>query len=367
MKNTIKKLREKYNVIFISGFRLDSPKTGGLRYNYEVMKCFLNKGFRVWSFHDENLPSLFLQGLWDSPFIIWHLMNSPNRYLIVQDSAPHKSYLLFNLYLRAFSNVKIVTILHHAVYHQKKSKIHQLIDKVIETLLLKLSHFIIVNSNYTKGEALELGIDERDIAVIYPAVDLPVRKFTRSEKLNDPPLLFMLGYVTRRKGLIYLIEALNLMKEKEFHLIVAGDTGMEPEYLNKCMSKIREYKLTDRIEFLGYKSREKINEIFRETDIFILPTLHEGFGMVIKEAGSFGIPIITTGVGAIPELVENEKSAILIPPKAPESLKDAIIRLLDDEELRVDIAKGAFNSVDFTYKWDVMRELAFDKIVEVIK
>jgi glycosyltransferase involved in cell wall biosynthesis len=198
---------------------------------------------------------------------------------------------------------------------------------------------------------MKMGVRESNIHVIHPAIALPSKKFNERKKLNQPPVLFFLGYISYRKGLIFLIEALNMIKEKDWRLIVAGDTSQDPEYVERCNVLINKYGLVEKIEFTGMITREKINEYFSNSDIFIFPTLYEGYGMVIKEAASFGIPIITTNVSAIPYLVKNKESALLVPPEKPDAIKNAIIKLLEDEKLRKKISVGAYKTVNFSYNW----------------
>jgi len=368
VKVNIEKTRKICKIYFILSLKLYPPRTGGLRYNYEISREFEERGFNVKVIDEDVFPEYFLSFLWwESPFIIWHLMSTPNRAIIIQDSAPHKTFILYNIFLRAFSNIKLITVFHHAIYTLKSNLFLKILAKTIESLMMKISHRIITNSEYSKKQLIEMGVPAEKIRIVNPAVDLPVRTFTERKKLNDPPVLFFLGYISKRKGLIYLIEALNMMKERDFRVVIAGSKEMEPPHFLECQNLISEFQLEDRIEFPGMIPREEVDYYFETSDIFILPSLHEGYGMVLKEAASFGIPIITTDVGAIPEVVKDGESALLIPPRDSSALRDAIIRILEDDELRKRIAKGAFESVDFSYNWKRMRETAFNICIEILR
>lgn len=327
-------------------------KTGGERYDKEMMLYLKQKGYSVHYVTQYTPPFFIRYGLTTSPYLIYHLDLSPNPTIIVEDSAPHKRYLLANLFLKCFTNIKIVVIMHHPNFPFRKYKIFRFLDGLLQKIQLYLADHIVTNSEYTKKQILDMGISGDKTTIISPAVDYTNKEFTEKD-LNDPANILYLGYLTPRKGLIYLLKALSELKDYNWRLIIAGEESYFPLYVKACKKYIESVSIEDRIEFLGHINRDRIDELFHITDIFILPSSHESYGMVIKEAASYGIPIITTNVGAIPEIVEHEESALLIPPKDHTAIKKAIIRLLDDEKLRKKIAKGAFNSVDFSYNWDV--------------
>lgn len=347
----MKRKKDVYNLHFISRLRLYPPKTGGLKYNYEIYKHILDSGFNITLYSWENIPEFIIYRLSDPLFYLEHLLFTPNPTILIQDSAPGNSYILHTVIFRLLTNIKIVTIFHHSMRFEKRPTFFKILGWFIEPLFLKLSHIVITNSEYTKNQAVEMGVDKNKIFVIHPAINLPLKKFNERKKLNQPPVLFFLGYVSHRKGLIFLLEALNMIRDRDWRLIVAGDTSQDPEYVERCYDFIKKYGLEEKIEFTGMIAREKINEHFSNSDIFIFPTLYEGYGMVIKEAASSGIPIISTNISNIPYIVKDQVSALLVPPEDPEALKDAIIKLLEDKKLRKKISIGAYKTVDFSYNW----------------
>ncbi|GAI08660.1 unnamed protein product, partial [marine sediment metagenome] len=106
------------------------------------------------------------------------------------------------------------------------------------------------------------------------------------------------------------------------------------------------------IEFLGYLRGEEKIQVFITSDIFILPTYHpEGFPYAILEAMSAGLPIISTPIGAIPEIIEDGANGFLIPPKIPYILAEKILTLIEDKSLREKM--GAENMKKAQEKYDV--------------
>jgi glycosyltransferase involved in cell wall biosynthesis len=339
-------------------------KTGGERYDKEMMLYLERMGYSVHYITQYTPPFFIRYGLTTSPYLIYHLGISPNSTIIVEDSAPHKRYLLANLFLKCFTNIKIVVIMHHPNFPFRKYKIFRFLDGVLQKMQLYLADHIVTNSEYTKKQILDMGISGDKITIISPAVDYTNKEF-KEKDLNDPANILYLGYLTPRKGLIYLLRALSELKDYDWELFIGGDEKSHPDYVSNCKKFAKSSGIEDRVNFLGHIDRPQINELFRNADIFILPSSHESYGMVIKEASSFGVPIITTDVGAIPEIVKHEESALLIPPKDHTAISKAIIHLLEDDKLRKKIAKGGFNSVDFSYNWDVAGEKFYNLLLRL--
>lgn len=141
--------------------------------------------------------------------------------------------------------------------------------------------------------------------------------------------LIFIGSLDRRKGVLDLIEALNGISHLDFTLNVAGsfidDTTQKEAY-----KKINDYKLDNNIKFLGYVTGNEKEELMRSSDILILPSYGEGMPVVLLEAFSHGLAIITTNVGAIPEVIEHGKNGLLHQPGDVASLSLYIKKLIDD-------------------------------------
>src|SRR6185436_1199026 len=93
------------------------------------------------------------------------------------------------------------------------------------------------------------------------------------------------------------------------------------------------HKLGDRITFTGALDAAQLGELYRAADIFVLPSLHEGFGMAFAEAMSHGLPVIGCAAGAVPEVVPPD-AGILVPPCDAQALRQALGSLISDGELR---------------------------------
>ncbi len=149
-----------------------------------------------------------------------------------------------------------------------------------------------------------------------------------------------------QKGLGYLIEA---MQGMDADLVVLGRGPLKPELEAKAKScNVQALFLTGRIEEEGLAS------LLDSVDIFALPSIYEPCGLALLEAMGSGKPVVATGVGGIPELVENNKSGLLVPPRSPLRLRHAIEALLGDGKLAGRLGRGARKRVMEHFTWDLI-------------
>jgi len=127
--------------------------------------------------------------------------------------------------------------------------------------------------------------------------------------------------------------------------LVVGD-GLEREKIER---QIEELNLSIAVRII--REMPASPDYFKACDVFVLPSLYEGLGIVFLEAMSAGLPIISTTAPAIPEVVGD--AGILIPPRKPEMLADKILQLLNNEELRKELIRKGFEKVK-EYDWNTL-------------
>ncbi|MGO1368555.1 glycosyltransferase [Senegalia sp. (in: firmicutes)] len=160
--------------------------------------------------------------------------------------------------------------------------------------------------------------------------------------------LLYVGYLRHEKGIQYLINAIKMIINKnlqqDIYLYLVGD-GEEKE---KLKTLVKEKGLEKRIIFKGYVPLgEMLFEIYRESDIFILPSISEGTPRVLIEAMANGMPVIATDVGGIPYTIKDGYNGLLIKPEESNELFTAITRVILDRELR---KKLIYNGYKFAYE-----------------
>jgi glycosyltransferase involved in cell wall biosynthesis len=145
---------------------------------------------------------------------------------------------------------------------------------------------------------------------------------------------------TKQKRLDTLIDALALLKEEDFdsEAILIGE-GEEEENLKRMIGN---QALWDRISLLPLMSQEKLSHYYRESDVLILPSVDEGFGLVLVEAQLCRTPVIGADSGGIPDIIEPEKTGLLFPPGNAQALADSIKRILTQKEQAGKLASNAY-------------------------
>lgn len=133
------------------------------------------------------------------------------------------------------------------------------------------------------------------------------------------------GSLVKRKGVDVLVKAFRNIRRQDIRLLIVGDGPLRKELIPSASGD-------PRIEFLGYKKNGI--EYIKASDVFVLPSVYEGLPNVIIEAMAVGTPVIASNVSGIPELIEDGVNGLLVKPGDPEGLGNAIIRLLDDGDLR---------------------------------
>ncbi|WP_214835585.1 glycosyltransferase family 4 protein [Exiguobacterium sp. s36] len=149
---------------------------------------------------------------------------------------------------------------------------------------------------------------------------------------KDKKYISTMGVLSERKGTYDLLEAIKLIDDEipdSYTFVIAGNGDIE-----EISTIVKKYGLENRIEITGWISnQEKIDFLYRNSCLYILPSYNEGMPMSILEAMSYGIPIISTDVGSIPSVI-NKKNGILIKPGDVNKLAEVIKFLLDNENLR---------------------------------
>lgn len=197
---------------------------------------------------------------------------------------------------------------------------------------------------------------KKDVFVISSGINLEhfenlSKEIARSKlkiNLNEKVIIFV-GSLQIVKGLKYLIEAFKIVKYKipELKLILVGE-GDERKELERLVKK---NQLEKQITFMGNVLNNNIPEYMTASDIFVLPSLSEGFPLVILEAMASGLPIIATNVRGISEIIKEGENGFLVEPKNPEQIAEKILYLLPDEKLRERISLHNREKVK-SYSWD---------------
>jgi glycosyltransferase involved in cell wall biosynthesis len=180
---------------------------------------------------------------------------------------------------------------------------------------------------------------------------------TRSEVKK----LLYTGRLAGEKGIPVLFESLRMLQSEEydFELTLVGD-GPDRQALKEMA---RQMGIADRVVFAGFASQEGVRDHLRQSDIFILPSFAEGVPVSLMEAMACGVPVIATYVGGVVELVQDGATGQVVYAGDPNSLKQAIVRYLDDAALCERVSRMGRERVVADFNLD--REI--DKLAELFR
>ena len=175
------------------------------------------------------------------------------------------------------------------------------------------------------------------ISVVRPGTD---RAAPAPCRHNSVVRLLSVGSVAPIKGYDVLIKALAMLTEMSWRLTIAGDRTRNSSAATQLDRDIEAYRLSDRIEVLGAVSPERINELLLASDLFVLASRFEGYGMALAEATAHGLPIVSTSAGAIPQTVM-AGTGLLVPPDDVAALAKALGWLIGAPAKRRRLAMNA--------------------------
>ncbi len=236
----------------------------------------------------------------------------------------------------------------------KKSSPHRsALFRPIVRFLMNRSDRIVAQSNNTRENAVRFYRPERPIAVI----PLPYEPFSFTlvsrEALglrDDRRYLVSVGRLVKRKGFEYLIRALEKLDE-DVEALIIGD-GKERQALVELAEGLR---LQRRVHFLGQVSEREKFRYLACADIYVLSSLHEGFGIVLQEAMQVGLPVVATSHGGQVDLIEDGVNGILVEPCDAGAIAEAVAHLLENRDMSKRM--GARNR-------DEIRKYSIDAIVD---
>jgi glycosyltransferase involved in cell wall biosynthesis len=197
---------------------------------------------------------------------------------------------------------------------------------------------VVVTSEAT-GRILiaDYSVESQRIRVVRPGND-PVPPASGS---NDAMVrLASVGSVVPDKGYDLLIAALATIADLPWRLTIAGDRTRNPAAAAQLDADIAAYGLEDRIMLLGAVPPERVVELYLASDVFVLASRFEGYGMALAEAVTHGLPVVSTTAGAIPDTVP-EGTGLLVPPNDVVALAQALRRLIGDRAERQRLAMKA--------------------------
>lgn len=214
----------------------------------------------------------------------------------------------------------------------------------------QLPRHLTVSHNSKKDIVAQMGVDDSTLHIVPVGVDQQQFRPMPHVKRVPGRLMTTASADVPLKGLTYLIEALAKVRTErpDAHLVVIG----RPRHKSKVPEQLERLGLTNAVEFVSGVSDERIVELYAEAELAVVPSLYEGFSLPAIEAMACGVPLVATTGGALPEVVgPDNEAALTVPPKDPSALANAILRGLDEPELRARLGEAGRRRVLDRFTW----------------
>ena len=232
---------------------------------------------------------------------------------------------------------------------QWKSLIGKLFDYTLGRWVLKSADVAVTNSK-ASAEFCKKLCPGRKYEVVYRGVEIGkiINNKVVREKYKNKTIILFAGRLIDGKGVTDLIEAVSLIKFKNWVLLIVGDGPRRIDLENQVKRK----NLGDRVLFLGQMSHQDLMGVVNISDIVVNPSYTEGIPTNIIEAAKCGRAIVATDVGGTREIIEDNKSGFLVTPKDVELLVEKLKLLINDADLRKKMGLAAKTAVKNKFDWN---------------
>jgi glycosyltransferase involved in cell wall biosynthesis len=247
---------------------------------------------------------------------------------------------------------------HGATYQEFYAGLPTFVQKILRFLIGKCSRAIVLSKSWQDYYSSTFNLNKSQVVVLYNPVIIPLNIPDRSGRMQ---LKFVfLGRIGKRggaldlaksvmsfpqqdKGAFDLINAFAALPESDrdrVELVLAGNGDLDAA--NQLISDL---KLTEKITILSWIDPQQRDELLASADAFVLPSYNEGLPMSMLESMAWGLPVIVTPVGGIPEVIIHNQNGLLVEPGKQAQLVTAMQSLIGDEHLRISLGKAARDRV----------------------
>ncbi|MBN1494982.1 glycosyltransferase family 4 protein [Candidatus Peregrinibacteria bacterium] len=320
----------------------------------------------------ESHPNVLVKIITKKSFL-WHLAVLKHSYKEnVQVFFSPTSYIIPALHNP--QKIKVVMTVHDLVaflfpeIHNKKALFTERV--FLKKALGKASRVFAVSLNTKRDLITQFFIPNELVSIVHNAASnnfkvMPHEELKDFKRKNNLPekFIFAAGTLEPRKNFTMLIRCFaQILKEfPDYKLIIAGSKGW---YYDEIFTTAEELKLEDKVKFLGYVTEEELIKLYNLAEIFVYPSLYEGFGIPPLEAMKCGCPVITSNTSSLPEVAGD--AAIKINPKKEKELTEAITKLLKNSDLKKELTRRGLEQCQ-KFSWEKSAQEAvklFNKLDE---
>ncbi len=236
---------------------------------------------------------------------------------------------------------------------------------MLHDFLIKMTYsgsdVIIPNSRYTESLMIKSGIKGNKVVIIHPGADDSLYHYAGDKRKHATKIILLtVGALSIRKGHRYVINAINLLRQKypyiEYWIVGKGKQKTNLE------RQISELGLEKHVKLIGYVETDKLPDIYRNADIFILnsvsddPSQIEGFGIVVIEANLMKLPVVASKHSGTEDAVEQGVNGLLVEPTDEREIAEVIDGLISNKELYTRLSKEGYLRAKNMFSWRVMAD-----------
>lgn len=215
-------------------------------------------------------------------------------------------------------------------------------------VLAASAHVLVTSPETARTLIADFATPLEKITVAEPGTD---RKLRARGSGDATPNILAVGSLVPRKGYDLLVDALANLADLNWRCAIAGSPARAPAFAARVRDAIAAANLEGRIVLAGEVGDAALEELYARADIFVSASHYEGYGMVLTEALSRGLPIVTTTGGAAATTVP-DAAALKVPPGDAMALADALRRAVSDKTLRETLAQGAWSAAETLPRWE---------------
>jgi glycosyltransferase involved in cell wall biosynthesis len=368
-RRALKKLITSYPKFEVKKYGIPPEKIGSV-----LIKEILERGWR-------QLPA-FLHNIYNPQYLIHEIFDKSVSYCL-ESADLFVGWSSFSLHsLRKAKKMGMTTVIDrgssHILYQQKilkeeydnfGVKIQLAHPKIIEKELKEYEEadYVTIPSLFVKRTFLDQGFPENKLIHVPYGVDLS--QFRQIPKEDNVFRVIFVGGMTLQKGVHYLLRAFSELNlpNSELMLIGAISNEIKPFFKKYKVSMFgrptSSGRRTSPILFIGHVPQRELYKYYSQSSVFVLNSIQDGFGMVIIQAMACSLPVITTENTGGPDIVRDRKDGFIIPIRDAEKLKEKLIYLYENPEIRLKMGQSAKERVASGFTWDDYG----DKTVEAYK
>ena len=311
------------------------PPTGGVASVLAEYKKIFPKAYFVSTTNSKNKLTKIVTPILGLFQFIFKLALHPNIKIVHIHGASRSSFMRKFIFFRIAKlfHKKVIYHIHGAEYQLFYEKASKWQKNLIKTFINNSDCIVCLSESWK--DFFNTTFAPRKIEIIPNIIEAPQEYTSKNSinKISNKLKFLFLGYIDERKGAWFLLEVLREHKEKLRGKVVfnVGGDGQ----VKKFQQLVSDYELNDIVKYIGWVSGVDKIKHFIDSDIYILPSYNEGLPISILEAMSYSLPIISTTVGGIPEIVSSD-NGLLIEPGNKKQLWAAIESFLQSENTQLE-------------------------------